>query len=131
MPSRTRFLLPLGRSSLTRTAALLTLGINRRVAIPQAFISYQVYQVKYWQAIYQQGVKPIVRLMGTASAFPDDRRVAHVICIELLIYFKRDHENDIRAVVITGASSGIGFALAQSFLNRGYKVVGNARTIEQ
>lgn len=30
-------------------------------------------------------------------------------------------------VIITGASSGIGFALAAAFLERGYNVVGNAR----
>jgi NAD(P)-dependent dehydrogenase (short-subunit alcohol dehydrogenase family) len=36
-----------------------------------------------------------------------------------------------RTVVITGASSGIGFALARAYLNRGYNVVGNARTQER
>jgi NAD(P)-dependent dehydrogenase (short-subunit alcohol dehydrogenase family) len=34
-----------------------------------------------------------------------------------------------RTVVITGASSGIGFALAQAYLARGDNVVGNARTL--
>ncbi|MBI3902448.1 MAG: SDR family oxidoreductase [Nitrosomonadales bacterium] len=33
-----------------------------------------------------------------------------------------------RTVVITGASSGIGFALAEAYLKRGFNVVGNART---
>ncbi|KRC86277.1 Gluconate 5-dehydrogenase [compost metagenome] len=35
-----------------------------------------------------------------------------------------------KTVVITGASSGIGFALAQAYLRRGDNVVGNARGIE-
>ncbi|MFM0643198.1 SDR family NAD(P)-dependent oxidoreductase [Paraburkholderia bryophila] len=39
--------------------------------------------------------------------------------------------NEARTVVITGASSGIGFALAQAYLARGDNVVGNARTIER
>ncbi|PQV54654.1 SDR family NAD(P)-dependent oxidoreductase [Paraburkholderia sp. BL21I4N1] len=39
--------------------------------------------------------------------------------------------NEARTVVITGASSGIGFALAQAYLERGFNVVGNARTIER
>lgn len=39
--------------------------------------------------------------------------------------------NEARTVVITGASSGIGFALAQAYLKRGFNVVGNARTIER
>jgi NAD(P)-dependent dehydrogenase (short-subunit alcohol dehydrogenase family) len=34
-----------------------------------------------------------------------------------------------KTVVITGASSGIGFALTKAYLERGYNVVGNARTI--
>lgn len=33
-----------------------------------------------------------------------------------------------KTIVITGASSGIGFALAQAYLKRGDNVVGNART---
>ena len=36
-----------------------------------------------------------------------------------------------RTVVITGASSGIGLALARAYLERGYNVVGNARTTER
>ncbi|MDB5984234.1 MAG: putative 3-oxoacyl-(acyl-carrier-protein) reductase [Pseudomonas sp.] len=38
---------------------------------------------------------------------------------------------DSKTVVITGASSGIGFALAEAFLARGYNVVGNARTLDR
>ncbi|MBQ5949273.1 SDR family NAD(P)-dependent oxidoreductase [Massilia sp. ST3] len=33
-----------------------------------------------------------------------------------------------KTVIVTGASSGIGFAIAQAYLARGYNVVGNART---
>ena len=36
-----------------------------------------------------------------------------------------------RTVIVTGASSGLGFAIAQGFLQRGDNVVGNARTIER
>lgn len=36
-----------------------------------------------------------------------------------------------RTVVITGASSGIGLALAAAYLKRGYNVVGNARSHER
>ncbi|HYD63588.1 MAG TPA: SDR family oxidoreductase [Noviherbaspirillum sp.] len=36
-----------------------------------------------------------------------------------------------KTVIITGASSGIGYALADAFLKRGYNVVGNARTSER
>ena len=39
--------------------------------------------------------------------------------------------SNTRTVVITGASSGIGFALAQAYLARGYNVVGNARSAER
>lgn len=37
----------------------------------------------------------------------------------------------LRTVVITGASSGMGLALAEAYLKRGYNVVGNARTMER
>ncbi|QID17351.1 SDR family oxidoreductase [Nitrogeniibacter mangrovi] len=40
-------------------------------------------------------------------------------------------ETKTRTVVITGASSGIGFALARAYLQRGYNVVGNARRPER
>ena len=33
-----------------------------------------------------------------------------------------------KTVIVTGASSGIGFAIAEAYLARGYNVVGNART---
>ncbi len=36
-----------------------------------------------------------------------------------------------RTVVITGASSGIGFCLAKAFLAQGFNVVGNARSAER
>ncbi|MFM0207736.1 SDR family NAD(P)-dependent oxidoreductase [Paraburkholderia sediminicola] len=38
---------------------------------------------------------------------------------------------EARTVIITGASSGIGYALAQAYLARGFNVVGNARTIDR
>ncbi|WP_300751403.1 SDR family oxidoreductase [Janthinobacterium sp.] len=34
-----------------------------------------------------------------------------------------------KTVIVTGASSGIGFAVAKAYLARGYNVVGNARTL--
>ena len=34
-----------------------------------------------------------------------------------------------KTVIVTGASSGIGFALAEAYLARGFNVVGNARTM--
>lgn len=39
--------------------------------------------------------------------------------------------SDAKTVVITGASSGIGLALARAFLAHGYNVVGNARSPER
>lgn len=36
-----------------------------------------------------------------------------------------------KTVIVTGASSGIGFALAEAYLKRGYNVVGNARSLER
>ncbi|HYD58818.1 MAG TPA: SDR family oxidoreductase [Noviherbaspirillum sp.] len=38
---------------------------------------------------------------------------------------------DNRTVIVTGASSGIGLALAEAYLQRGFNVVGNARTQER
>lgn len=34
-----------------------------------------------------------------------------------------------KTVIITGASSGIGLALAKAYLDEGFNVVGNARTL--
>jgi NAD(P)-dependent dehydrogenase (short-subunit alcohol dehydrogenase family) len=39
--------------------------------------------------------------------------------------------NSNHTVIVTGASSGIGFAVAKAYLERGYNVVGNARTLER
>lgn len=39
--------------------------------------------------------------------------------------------NAKKTVIVTGASSGIGFAIAQAYLARGYNVVGNARSLER
>lgn len=39
--------------------------------------------------------------------------------------------NANKTVIVTGASSGIGFAIAQAYLERGYNVVGNARTLDR
>jgi NAD(P)-dependent dehydrogenase (short-subunit alcohol dehydrogenase family) len=39
--------------------------------------------------------------------------------------------NANKTVIVTGASSGIGFAVAKAYLERGYNVVGNARTLER
>lgn len=36
-----------------------------------------------------------------------------------------------KTVIVTGASSGIGFAVAKAYLERGYNVVGNARTLDR
>jgi NAD(P)-dependent dehydrogenase (short-subunit alcohol dehydrogenase family) len=38
---------------------------------------------------------------------------------------------DTKTVIVTGASSGLGFAIAQAYLERGHNVVGNARTAER
>lgn len=38
---------------------------------------------------------------------------------------------DSKTVIVTGASSGIGFGIAEGFLERGYNVVGNARTADR
>lgn len=37
----------------------------------------------------------------------------------------------VKTVIVTGASSGLGFAIAQAYLARGYNVVGNARSSER
>jgi NAD(P)-dependent dehydrogenase (short-subunit alcohol dehydrogenase family) len=39
--------------------------------------------------------------------------------------------NANKTVIVTGASSGIGLAVAEAYLKRGYNVVGNARTLER
>ncbi|UGQ45593.1 SDR family NAD(P)-dependent oxidoreductase [Massilia endophytica] len=36
-----------------------------------------------------------------------------------------------KTVIVTGASSGLGFTIAKSYLARGYNVVGNARTMDR
>ena len=41
------------------------------------------------------------------------------------------HTHRNRTVIFTGASSGIGLALADAYLKRGFNVVGNARTNER
>lgn len=37
----------------------------------------------------------------------------------------------MKTVIVTGASSGIGFTIAEAYLKRGYNVVGNARTLDR
>jgi NAD(P)-dependent dehydrogenase (short-subunit alcohol dehydrogenase family) len=37
----------------------------------------------------------------------------------------------MKTVIVTGASSGIGFSIAEAYLKRGYNVVGNARTLDR
>ncbi|ATF92328.1 2-dehydro-3-deoxy-D-gluconate 5-dehydrogenase [Cedecea neteri] len=39
--------------------------------------------------------------------------------------------NSTPTVIVTGASSGIGLAIAQAYLARGYNVVGNCRTLKR
>lgn len=39
--------------------------------------------------------------------------------------------NSKKTVIVTGASSGIGFAIAAAYLQRGDNVIGNARTLER
>ncbi|BEM32701.1 gluconate 5-dehydrogenase [Serratia marcescens] len=39
--------------------------------------------------------------------------------------------NKVKTVIVTGASSGLGFAIAQAYLARGYQVVANARSLER
>jgi NAD(P)-dependent dehydrogenase (short-subunit alcohol dehydrogenase family) len=39
--------------------------------------------------------------------------------------------NSTPTVIVTGASSGIGLAIAQAYLARGYNVVGNGRTLKR
>lgn len=39
--------------------------------------------------------------------------------------------NRIKTVIVTGASSGLGFAIAQAYLGRGYNVVANGRSLER
>jgi len=38
---------------------------------------------------------------------------------------------DTKTAIVTGASSGIGMAIARAFLDRGYGVIGNARTLSR
>src|SRR5438270_901274 len=38
---------------------------------------------------------------------------------------------DTKTAIVTGASSGIGLVLARAFLDRGYAVMGNARTLSR
>jgi NAD(P)-dependent dehydrogenase (short-subunit alcohol dehydrogenase family) len=40
-------------------------------------------------------------------------------------------DNKTKVAIVTGASSGIGLALARAFLDRGYAVIGNARTLSR
>lgn len=40
-------------------------------------------------------------------------------------------ETKTKTAIVTGASSGIGLALSRAFLERGYAVVGNARTLSR
>ncbi|WP_434777496.1 SDR family NAD(P)-dependent oxidoreductase [Neisseria sp. Ec49-e6-T10] len=39
--------------------------------------------------------------------------------------------NISKTVIVTGASSGIGFAISEAYLARGYNVVGNARSLKR
>jgi NAD(P)-dependent dehydrogenase (short-subunit alcohol dehydrogenase family) len=40
-------------------------------------------------------------------------------------------KSQAKTIVVTGASSGLGYAIAEAFLKRGDNVVGNARTLER
>lgn len=39
--------------------------------------------------------------------------------------------SDTKTAIVTGASSGLGLAIAEAYLKKGYNVVGNARTTER
>lgn len=39
--------------------------------------------------------------------------------------------SDTKTAIVTGASSGIGLAIAEAYLAKGYNVVGNARTLDR
>lgn len=39
--------------------------------------------------------------------------------------------SDTKTAIVTGASSGLGLAIAEAYLAKGYNVVGNARTVER
>jgi NADP-dependent 3-hydroxy acid dehydrogenase YdfG len=49
----------------------------------------------------------------------------------MLTHHMKEYKNENQTVIVTGASSGIGFAIAEAYLARGYNVVGNARTLER
>lgn len=43
----------------------------------------------------------------------------------------KSQNTENKTVIITGASSGIGLALSEAYVRRGYNVVGNARTVSR